>query len=49
VDEFVQRLEARTKNLPWAHIIQRREGDYDPQLEPELLKQRVKYFFEDHI
>lgn len=47
VDSLVARLEEKTKNLPWAKIIAEREGGYDPRVEPELLKQRVKYFYED--
>lgn len=45
VDKLVERLEKETKNLPWAHLIEQREGGFDPKLEPELKKMRVEYFF----
>ena len=45
VDKLVERLEKETKNLPWADLIEQREGGFDPKLEPELKKMRVEYFF----
>ena len=36
-----------TLALPWAHLIEQRKGDYDPKLEPELNRLRVKYFYEN--
>jgi len=45
-DDLLERLEAESKGLPWYPIIQRREGGFDPSLEPELYRQRIQYFFE---
>ncbi|MCF7999469.1 MAG: acyltransferase [Methylovulum sp.] len=45
VDDLVKRLELKTHDLPWANIILDREGDYDPKIEQELVKQRVKFFY----
>ena len=45
VDDLVKRLEEKTKSLPWADLIARRNGGYDPAMEPELQRRRVKYFF----
>lgn len=45
VDDYVKSLEEKTRNLPWADIIYKRKGDYDPALEPELKRRRVEYFF----
>ena len=45
VDELVARLKVKTESLPWTELIANRKGSYDPQLEPELLKQRVKHFY----
>ncbi len=44
-DDVANRLEAKTKELPWGHLIQQREGDYDAALEPELVRLRVKHFY----
>ncbi len=47
LNKLVERLEKKTAELPWAHIIYAREGSYDPKLEPELTRLRVKHFFEE--
>jgi acetyltransferase-like isoleucine patch superfamily enzyme len=44
-DELAERLEQRTRELPWADLIMRREGDFDPQMEPTLKRLRVEHFF----
>jgi len=43
--DLVRRLEAETALLPWAPIIQKREGSFDLQYEPELKKQRLQFFY----
>ena len=45
VDDLVQRLDAQTQELPWADLINQREGSFDPELEPLLKAMRVKHFF----
>jgi UDP-2-acetamido-3-amino-2,3-dideoxy-glucuronate N-acetyltransferase len=45
VADLVARLQADTRNLPWADLIARRAGAYDPQLEPELRRRRVEHFY----
>lgn len=45
VEDLVQRLEEQTKLLPWAELINNREGAFDSKLEPALKKMRVKSFF----
>jgi len=35
-----------TLKLPWVHLIEQGAGAYDPELEPELNRLRVKLFFE---
>jgi acetyltransferase-like isoleucine patch superfamily enzyme len=47
VDDFVKKLQAKTDALPWADLIHQREGGFDAAMEPELVRQRVKYFFPD--
>lgn len=45
VDDLVAKLEIETANLPWAALIQQREGSFDPELEPALKSLRIKSFF----
>jgi acetyltransferase-like isoleucine patch superfamily enzyme len=45
VDELVAKLKEQTEQLPWAELIAAREGDFDPALEPELIRRRVAYFY----
>ena len=44
LDEHVARIEARARAYPWYELIERREGGYDPALEPELRRRRVAHF-----
>jgi len=47
VDDLVRRLERQTARLPWAELIAGRRGDfaYDPDVEAELVRRRVEYFY----
>ena len=45
LDHLVERLKTLNKDLPWREIIERREGAFDPALEPELERLRVRYFY----
>jgi acetyltransferase-like isoleucine patch superfamily enzyme len=45
LDELVERLEKKTKTLPWCGLIQAREGSFDPKIEPTLIKMRQDDFF----
>ncbi|WP_164885809.1 hypothetical protein [Paenirhodobacter populi] len=45
LDEHVERTQARTDGYPWRDIIERREGGFDPKLEPELKRRRIAHFF----
>jgi acetyltransferase-like isoleucine patch superfamily enzyme len=44
-EELVQRKLDKARAYPWYPIIEQREGDFDPVLEPELLRQRVASFY----
>jgi acetyltransferase-like isoleucine patch superfamily enzyme len=46
VSELVRRMEADTRQLPWADLIALREGAFDPKIEPELVRRRVAHFFD---
>jgi acetyltransferase-like isoleucine patch superfamily enzyme len=41
----VAMLKSRNEKFPWRHLIEQRASEYDPAMEPELVRQRVKYFF----
>jgi acetyltransferase-like isoleucine patch superfamily enzyme len=45
VEELVKKLQTETDALPWAEMIRRREGGFDAAMEPELVRQRIKYFY----
>lgn len=45
VEDLVKKLEAETDSLPWAEIIQHREGGFAPELEPQLVRLRVSHFY----
>jgi acetyltransferase-like isoleucine patch superfamily enzyme len=46
-EELVQRKLERARAYPWYPLIEQRDGDFDPQMEPELRRQRVAAFFAD--
>jgi len=45
LDAYVERMKAQTAQLPWAPILARRAGDFDPVLQVELDRARIAYFF----
>jgi acetyltransferase-like isoleucine patch superfamily enzyme len=45
--DLLERMKSRSAAYPWMDLIERREGSYDAAMEPELVRQRVKYFFGD--
>ena len=45
--ELMERLQKRSNTYPWISLIESREGPFDPALEPELVRQRVRYFYGD--
>ncbi|SFS07827.1 transferase hexapeptide (six repeat-containing protein) [Granulicella pectinivorans] len=49
VDDYVARLQARTDALPWHAIIERRASSFDPNVEEELVRQRVAYFYGEQL
>ncbi len=46
VDDLVAKLQAQTAVAPWGHLIEQRQGGFDPQLEPHLVKLRVAHFYQ---
>jgi acetyltransferase-like isoleucine patch superfamily enzyme len=45
VDALVKKLQAETRALPWASLIEGRDGPYDAAIEPELIRQRVAFWY----
>lgn len=45
IADWLDRTEAATRQYPWYDLVKGRQGGYDPALEPELLKQRLAYFY----
>jgi len=45
IDDVVNKMEAYTDSVPWVNLIKNRDNAYDPQLEPELIRQRIAYFY----
>lgn len=45
LDSLAARVEARSRAYPWHHMIEQRAGSFDPAVEPELVRQRLKFFF----
>ncbi len=44
VEDLVKKLQAQTQRLPWADLINSREGGFDPAIEPQLVELRVSHF-----
>lgn len=45
VEDLVKKLQAKTKQLPWAELIEQRQGGFDPELELQLIQLRVAHFY----
>jgi acetyltransferase-like isoleucine patch superfamily enzyme len=45
VEDLVKKLQAQTQSLPWADLINSREGGFDPAMEPQLVELRVSHFY----
>jgi len=45
VEDLVKKLQAQTQRLPWADLINSREGGFDPAIEPQLVQLRVSHFY----
>lgn len=43
--ELVERVEERSNQYPWIEMIRKRQGGFDPAIEPELVRMRVTHFF----
>jgi len=45
IDELVTRMSADLDAYPWRDLIAQRAGAFDPQMQPELDRRRMSYFF----
>jgi hypothetical protein len=47
LDMMVQMLKIQNAEYPWRHLIEQRDTEFDPALEPELRRLRQQYFYSD--
>ena len=45
VADLVEKWKTDTQSLPWADLINSREGAYDPEMELQLIQLRVSHFY----
>jgi acetyltransferase-like isoleucine patch superfamily enzyme len=45
VEASVEALKAKNQRYPWRHLIEQRQAEFDAELEPELQRMRIEYFF----
>jgi acetyltransferase-like isoleucine patch superfamily enzyme len=45
VDDLVARLQTKTDALPWSEMVRKRGFDVDMEMEQDLIRQRVEYFY----
>ena len=48
-EDLAHKLEEKTAQLPWAHIIKNRESSFDPRVESQLVAMRVQYFYPNDL
>lgn len=41
----VAMLKAKNQEFPWRHLIEERNSEFDPKMEPELVRLRVQHFY----
>ena len=41
----VAMLKAKNQKFPWRHLVEQRASEFDPEMEPELVRLRVEYFY----
>lgn len=49
LEDLVKKLQDKTQNLPWANLINQREGAFDPEIESQLIQLRVSYFYSNTL
>ncbi len=47
LDMMVQMLKIQNRDFPWRHLIEARDGTFDPTMEPQLRRMRAEYFYGD--
>jgi len=45
LDMSLAMLKAKNQKFPWRHLIEQRTKEFDPEMEPELTRLRVRHFF----
>lgn len=49
LDMSVAMLKAKNQKFPWRHLIEKRNSEFDPGMEPELIRLRSQYFYGDAL
>lgn len=47
--ELVERLKSESVSVPWYSVIEKRSSAYDQDLEPELIRLRLRHFFGERL
>ena len=45
LDEHVARMKRDSADLPWMHLIEKREAEFDPEVQPELDRLRLQAWY----
>lgn len=45
LDMSVAMLKARNEKLPWRHLIEQRQSEFDTEVEAELIRLRIQHFY----
>lgn len=45
LDEHVERLQKQSADLPWIHLIEKRNAEFDPEMQPELDRIRLETWY----
>jgi acetyltransferase-like isoleucine patch superfamily enzyme len=45
LEMLVAILQSKNQQFPWRHLIEQRTSEFDPEVEPELIRMRVKHFY----
>ena len=49
IEDLVKKLQATTQTLPWADLINSREGSFDAAMESKLIELRVSHFYGNKV
>lgn len=47
LDDYIRGVEKKMKDSPWLDLIEKRAGDFDSQLQKEIDRRRIEYWFKN--